>query len=115
MHHIGDFCFMEFTSEDFLYQIREYGSRNLDVRSMAIMLDLSPAQTRLFKAAFDNLESDIRHWWEKGKLDKQKEIEDKLEAHVTSGGEGAGDAARSLGYLQRKRHTDALKLDLFGI
>ncbi len=106
---------MEFTSEDFLYKVREYGARNLDARSMAIMLDLSKAQTRLFMAEFEDLDSDIRHFWEKGKLDKQKEIEEKLEAHATGGEEGSGDAARSLGYLQRKRHTDALKLDLFGI
>ncbi len=106
---------MEFTSDDFLYQVREYGARSLDARSMAIMLDLNKAQTRLFIAEFDNLDSDIRHWWEKGRLDKQKEIEEKLEGHVDAGGEGSGEAARSIGYLQRKRLNDALKLDLFGV
>ncbi len=106
---------MEFTSDDFLYQVREYGARSLDARSMAIMLDLSKAQISLFIAEFENLDSDIRHYWEKGRLDKQKEIEDKLEGHVNAGGEGCGDAARSLGYMQRKRLSDALKLDLFGV
>lgn len=101
--------------EDLLLQIRQCGERNMDPRSICILLDLSKAESRFLMLEFDNLDSDIRRAWEKGKLDKQKEIDDHLEGHVEAGGEGAGDAARSLGYLQRKRMGNALKLDLFGV
>ncbi|TAJ13048.1 hypothetical protein DMA11_10305 [Marinilabiliaceae bacterium JC017] len=64
---------------------------------------------------FENPDSDIRHAWEQGKIDKQITVEDKLEGHVEAGGEGCGDAARALGYLQRKKMMDALKFNLFGV
>lgn len=111
---MGDFCIMTF-DEDLLHQIRECGERNLDPRSICILLDLSKAESRILMLEFDNIDSDIRRAWEKGKLDKQKEIEDHLEGHVKAGGEGAGDAARSLGYLQRKKMNDALKYELFKV
>lgn len=106
---------MELTDINFLHEVQLCGSRQMDARSICILHDLSPLQTRIFMQEFDNMDSDIRHHWEKGKLAKQQEIEEKLEAHVVSGEDGAGDAARALGYMQRKRQSDALKKELFNI
>lgn len=104
-----------FITQEFLYQVQECGLRQLDSRSIAILLELTPLQTRVFMQEFDNLDSEVRRYWEKGKLNKQQEIDGALENLVLSGEEGSGDAARALGYLQRKRQVDALKLDLFGV
>ena len=101
--------------EDFLLRVREYGERNLDPRSMCICLELTKTESDFFMLEFNNIESDIRRAWDRGRLDKQKEIEDALETNINAGGEGAGDSARALGYLQRKKMNDALKNELFGV
>lgn len=114
MPNMGDFCIMTF-NEDLLHQIRQCGERNMDPRSICIRLELNKAEERFFMLEFDNPDSDIRRAWDNGRIDKQIEIDEHLEGHVQAGGEGCGEAARSLGYLQRKRMIDGLKFDLFGV
>lgn len=105
---------MEFDDKT-LDMIRTFGGHNMDPRSICIRLELTKAESRFFMHEFQDPDSEIRHAWENGRIDKQMDIEGKLEGHVAVGGEGSGEAARALGYLQRKKVNDALKYELFGV
>ncbi|WP_289054176.1 hypothetical protein [Carboxylicivirga marina] len=105
---------MTFTDQQ-LQEIRGCGERNLPARSIAMRLQLNKQEELALFVQFDDHNSLVRKAWENGRLDKMYEIEDHLRDTVKGGLEGSGDAARAINYLQRKRLSDDLKHELFGV
>lgn len=105
---------MEIT-DNFLSQITYYGRYEYSIRQMAIMEDMSPAEEKVLEKEMEDPDSQVARAYEKGRLQARQEVIEHLEATVEKQEEGAGDAAKAIGYLRRRNKEDETRKELFGL
>ena len=102
-------------SDEQLEQIKKWGGYCLPPQKMAIMLDLPRSVHENFIFEFSDPDSDIRINWEYGKTSGELSVMESMENFSTMQVEGAGEAAKTLGWMKSKQRLNQLKSELFGI
>lgn len=92
-----------------------YGRMHISPRKICIMLDLYGQDEKDLISMFNDPDSKIYRAYEKGKIIKDKEIMESLEAYITDGKENAGEAAKALGEMRKRQELNELTKDLFGV
>jgi hypothetical protein len=105
---------MEFT-KDILNEITRCGRYDYSPRQIAIVLDLTLNQEKILHQEMENPDSVVARAYEKGKLQAREETIEHLEDTVAKGEEGAGEAAKAIGYLRRRNKEDEIRKEYFGI
>lgn len=100
---------------DRLDDIAYYGRYDYSIRQMAIMMDLTSAEEKAFDKEMQDSDSPVAKAYEKGRLNARQEVIEHLEATVEKQEEGAGDAAKAIGYIRRRNKEDEIRKDLFGV
>ena len=98
-----------------LEDIRIWGRFNLPPEKMAILLELSKDDRELFVMRWKDPDDEIRLMWEQGRAKSEIEVMESLENFSRKEEEGAGEAAKALGYVKSRQRINQLKSDLFGI
>ncbi len=102
-------------SKDQLEEIRLWGRNCIPAEKMAVMLQLSKNDKKLFIFDFEDLDSEARQIWEDGKTKAEIEVMESMETFSMKGEEGSGEAAKALGWMKSKQRLNQLKSNLFGI
>jgi hypothetical protein len=102
-------------NDNFLSQITYYGRYEYSVRQMAIMEDMSPAEEEILQREMQDPYSQVARAYEKGRLQARQEVIKHLEETVEKQEEGAGDAAKAIGYLRRRNKEDETRKELFNL
>jgi len=102
-------------NNDFLDKIKDLAAYGYGPKTVVLLLELPIVEEKAVLQMFEDPDSDVSRAHEIGKAQSMQEVMQKLDGHVQTGGEGAGEAARALGYLKRKQEDEDYFKDLFGV
>lgn len=103
---------MEITLIDDIKTLASYG---YGPKTLVLLLELPISEELEILLQFEDPDSEISRAYEIGKAQASQNIMQKLKGHVDTGGEGAGEAARALGYFRKKQEDEDFFKDLFGV
>lgn len=102
-------------TDDILEEITIYGRMHITPKRICIMMDLNGEDESQLLKLFNDPESEVSRAYEKGKIKKDVEIMESLEAYISSGGENSGEAAKALGEIRKRQELNELRKDLFNV
>ena len=91
------------------------GKFNFPVSKCIIKLDIPENEADEFTIDFENPFSEISKSYEKGKIDTEFEIMEKLLAKIEEGGEGADEAAKALNSMRKYQTYNELLKEHFNL
>lgn len=91
------------------------GRFNFPASKCIIKLEINRTQASEFIQLFEDHSSDIRQAYEKGKIETEFEIMEKLVAKVEDGKEGADEAAKALNSMRKYQALNEHLNEVFGL
>jgi len=102
-------------NQSFLNKIKDLATYGYGAKNIILLLELPIAEEHAVLQMFEDPDSEVSRALEIGKAQSSQDVMQNLEKHVENGGEGAGEAARALGYLRRKNEDEDFYKDLFDV
>lgn len=100
---------------EFLNKIKELAVYGYGPKTLVRLLELSLPEEKAILLMFEDPDSEVSRAHEIGKAKASQDVMQKLKGHVDTGGEGAGESARALGYFRKKQEDEDFFKELFGI
>lgn len=91
------------------------GRFNFPASKCIIQLDIARADVPEFTNQFNDHNSEIRRAYEKGKINTEFEIMEKLAAKVEEAREGSDEAAKALNSMRRYQQINEHLNEIFGL
>jgi len=101
--------------QSLLDDIKKLASYGYGPQTLIRLLELSLTEEKAILLQFEDPDSEVSRAHEIGKAQASQDVMQKLKGHVDTGGEGAGESARALGYFRKKQEDEDFFKELFGV
>lgn len=100
---------------EILNAAEKYAAYGHTIAEILLLCDIPPCDHYEYIQEFDDPNSTLAISYRKGELKAHQERIDNLDNMLESGADGAGDAARAIGYMKKQTGHNDLKRELFGL
>jgi hypothetical protein len=100
---------------EFLNKIKDLAAYGYGPKTLIRLLELPLTEEKAILLLFEDPDSEVSRAHEIGKAQASQYVMQKLKGHVDTGGEGAGESARALGYFRKKQEDEDFFKELFDV